>query len=111
MEEFVSFKNAALRMLERLSQDTAQIRKREGWVKVMGLVEDLEEDRAGWMADMLVSTVPGVDYTDKIGESFGRTHSNRLWIRALRECSEVEYIGWPLVHPFMDCYHSVCLNS
>lgn len=70
MEEFVSFKNAALRMLERLSQDTAQIRKREGWVKVMGLVEDLEEDRAGWMADMLVSTVPSVDYADKIGELF-----------------------------------------
>lgn len=65
-EEFISFKNAALRMLERLSQDTTQSRKREAWVKIMGLVEDLEEERAGWMADMLVSTV-GVEYADKIG--------------------------------------------
>lgn len=69
MEEFVSFKNAALRMLERLSQDATQRSRREGWVKVMGLVEDLEEGRAGWMADMLVSTVR-VEYADKIGELF-----------------------------------------
>lgn len=66
-EEFMAFKNAALRLLERLSQDSTQIRKREAWVKIMGLVEDLEEEKVGWMADMLVSTV-GVEYADKIGE-------------------------------------------
>lgn len=67
MEEFVSFKNAALRMLERLSQDATQSRKREGWVKIMGLVEDLEEEKAGWMADMLVSLITA-EYMDKIGK-------------------------------------------
>lgn len=61
------FKAASLRLLDRLAKDALQPTKRDAWVKVAAMVEDVEEHRAAWLADVLVAAVNG-EYEDKMGE-------------------------------------------
>lgn len=62
------FKQSAGRLLERLSRDSVQKSRREGYSKVLGMLEDIQDARTPWMADVLISTI-GCDYTDKLSES------------------------------------------
>ncbi|TFY75287.1 hypothetical protein EWM64_g8725, partial [Hericium alpestre] len=64
-EAIASFRAAALRLLDRLAQDTVQSRRREGWLKIATLVEETSDERMGWLADTLVGAV-NTDYSDKI---------------------------------------------
>ncbi|KAH6912006.1 ATP-dependent protease La [Coprinopsis sp. MPI-PUGE-AT-0042] len=59
------FKQSAGRLLERLSRDSVQKSRREGYSKVLGMLEDIQDARTPWMADVLISTI-GCDYTDKL---------------------------------------------
>ena len=60
------FKGAALRLLDRLAQDASQLSRKEGWLKVAAMVEDVSESRAPWIADVMVAAVNG-EYADKLG--------------------------------------------
>lgn len=66
-ETIERFKQSAGRLLERLSRDSVQLSRREGYSKVLGMLEDIQDARTPWMADVLISTV-GCDYPDKLGE-------------------------------------------
>ncbi|TFK29108.1 ATP-dependent protease La [Coprinopsis marcescibilis] len=59
------FKQSAARLLERLSRDTVQSSRREGYSKILGMLEDIQDSRTPWMADVLMSTVGG-EYVDKL---------------------------------------------
>ncbi|KAH7927222.1 ATP-dependent protease La [Leucogyrophana mollusca] len=60
-----AFKDAALRMLDRLATDSVQPQRKDDWMKVAAMVEDISDERAAWMADVLVAAVSG-HYPDKL---------------------------------------------
>lgn len=65
-ENVVKFKSAALRLLEFLAKDTTQQSKRDTYNKVASMIEEVTEQRAPWMADVMVANVNG-EYADKLG--------------------------------------------
>jgi len=67
-ETVEAFKGAALSLLERLAKDSIQPQRKEDWLKVAAVVEDISEQRAAWIADVLVAAISG-QYGDKLGQS------------------------------------------
>ncbi|KAG0702146.1 Lon protease C-terminal proteolytic domain-containing protein [Suillus ampliporus] len=59
-----AFKDAALTLLDRLAKDSLQPQRKDDWLRVAAMVEDISEQRAAWMADVLVSAV-SPQYPDK----------------------------------------------
>ena len=35
--------------------------------KIATMIEDVADDRAAWMADLLIGSVPGIEWDDKMG--------------------------------------------
>lgn len=68
------FKQAAGRLLERLSRDSMQMSRREGFAKILGMLDDLQDARAPWMADVLMGTLNS-EYADKLGKPINHTIS------------------------------------
>ena len=66
-ETVAKFKGAALQLLDRLIQDAKRGAKRENWTRFATLVEDMSDDRTGWLADVMVWSIIQ-DYSDKLGE-------------------------------------------
>ena len=72
-----NFKQSALNLLDRLARDSAQKAKREAFVRIAEILDDLDihsassesVSRAAWMADTLVGSVVN-DYSDKLGKLF-----------------------------------------
>ncbi|KAG2121305.1 ATP-dependent protease La [Suillus clintonianus] len=60
-----SFKDAALILLDRLAKDSLQQQRKDDWLRVAAIVEDISEQRAAWMADVLVAAV-SPQYPDKL---------------------------------------------
>lgn len=67
-ETVEAFKDAALGLLDRLAKDSAQAQRKDDWLKVASMVEEISDQRAAWMADVLVAAISG-QYADKLGES------------------------------------------
>ncbi|KAH7882224.1 ATP-dependent protease La [Phlebopus sp. FC_14] len=59
------FKKAALKLLDRLAKDSVQSERKDDWLKVASMVEDIPDQRAAWMADVIVTAVTG-QYADKL---------------------------------------------
>ncbi|KAG2336278.1 hypothetical protein BDR05DRAFT_1006024 [Suillus weaverae] len=55
---FEAFKQAALTLLDCLTKDSAQPQRKDDWLRVAAIVEDISEQRAACMADVLVAAVP-----------------------------------------------------
>lgn len=66
------FKQSALRLLDRLARDSVQQTRKDGYHKIAGMLDDITDARAPWMADILVGTING-EYNDKLGVSI--THA------------------------------------
>ncbi|TFK48306.1 ATP-dependent protease La [Heliocybe sulcata] len=64
-ETVEAFKAAALRLLDRLAKDSTQQSRKDAWMKIAGMVEEISEQRAAWMADVMISAVNG-EYSDKL---------------------------------------------
>ncbi|KAJ7224383.1 ATP-dependent protease La [Mycena pura] len=60
-----TFKQSALRLLDRLGQDSGQQTRRDGYHKISAMLEDITDARAAWMADILVGTV-NASFADKL---------------------------------------------
>ncbi|KAJ7746882.1 ATP-dependent protease La [Mycena maculata] len=60
-----TFKQSALRLLDRLARDSGQQIRRDGYHKISGMLEDITDARAAWMADILVGTV-NASFADKL---------------------------------------------
>ena len=67
-ETVEAFKDAAIGLLDRLTKDSVQAQRKDDWLKVASMVEEISDQRAGWMADVLVAAISG-QYADKLGES------------------------------------------
>ena len=66
-ETVEAFKDAALRLLDRLAKDSVQLQRKDEWLRVAVMVEEIPDHRSAWMADVLVAAING-DYQDKLGE-------------------------------------------
>ena len=70
-----NFKQSALTLLDRLARDPAQKVRREAYIKISEMLDDLDlhssssesVSRAAWMADTLVGSVVN-DYNDRLGK-------------------------------------------
>ncbi|KAJ7257947.1 ATP-dependent protease La [Mycena haematopus] len=60
-----TFKQSALRLLDRLARDAGKQIRRDGYLKISGMLEDITDARAAWMADILVGTV-NASFADKL---------------------------------------------
>ncbi|KAF8196746.1 Lon protease C-terminal proteolytic domain-containing protein [Mycena galopus ATCC 62051] len=60
-----TFKQSALRLLDRLARDSGKQIRRDGYNKISGMLEDITDSRAAWMADILVGTV-NASFADKL---------------------------------------------
>ncbi|CCM03218.1 uncharacterized protein FIBRA_05342 [Fibroporia radiculosa] len=60
-----TFKATAARLLDRLIQDSASDTKKEFYTKLAGMVDDVQIQRAPWLADLLISSL-NAEYTDKL---------------------------------------------
>ncbi|KAL0952321.1 hypothetical protein HGRIS_006603 [Hohenbuehelia grisea] len=63
--EVEKFKAASLRLLDRLSRDSVQQSRKDGYAKIAGMLEDVSDARAPWMADVLVGSVGG-EFEDRL---------------------------------------------
>lgn len=61
------FKQSAFRLLDRLAKDSMQHSRKEGYHKIISMLDDITDARTPWMADILVGIVTG-EYNDKLGE-------------------------------------------
>lgn len=61
-----AFRAAALTLLDRLAKDASQPFRRDGWLKLVEMIDDMSEARALGIADLLVAAVTG-DYDDQLG--------------------------------------------
>lgn len=66
-EAVEKFKQSALRLLDRLANDSVQQSKREGYHKIASMLDDIASARTPWMADVLIGSVDG-EHADKLGE-------------------------------------------
>ena len=66
-EAFMTFKGAALKLLDRLSSDAVSEAKRDFYSKLTNMVDEAPIKRAGWIADVLVASL-NAEYADKLGE-------------------------------------------
>ncbi|KAJ8508824.1 hypothetical protein ONZ45_g8946 [Pleurotus djamor] len=71
------FKAAALRLLDRLARDSVQQARKDGYHKIAGMLEDITDARAPWMADVLVGSVGG-DYEDRLAILSSSDSTERL---------------------------------
>ena len=67
------FRAAAAKLLENLAQDASQQSRRDVYVKISHMIEEVSDDRTPWMADVIVAGINKVDYNDKLGECFIKT--------------------------------------
>ncbi|KAH9011196.1 ATP-dependent protease La [Lactarius hengduanensis] len=75
------FKAAAIRLLERFSQDTSQsARKRESWTRIAHLVEESESYKATALADAIISTV-GAEHAEQLDGSDALFRSSLMLLR------------------------------
>lgn len=79
-ENVERFKQSASRLLERLSRDSVQVSRKEGYAKILAMLEEVQDARAPWMADVLVGTV-NVEYEDRLGAYIDSRHGVRLTSR------------------------------
>jgi ATP-dependent Lon protease len=63
------FKQAAFRLLDRLSRDAVQPSRKDGYNKIANMLDDITDARTPWMADVLAGSI-NTDYADKLGQSY-----------------------------------------
>ncbi|KAI6147884.1 Lon protease C-terminal proteolytic domain-containing protein [Pisolithus tinctorius] len=72
-----TFKDAALRLLDRLAKDSVQSQRKDDWLRVSVMVEDVPDHRSAWMADVLVAAI-NCAYADKLAFLAATTVEDRL---------------------------------
>ncbi|KAL4063990.1 Lon protease C-terminal proteolytic domain-containing protein [Scleroderma yunnanense] len=76
-ETVEAFKDAALRLLDRLAKDSMQVQRKDEWLRVAVMVEEVPDHRSAWMADVLVAAITG-DYADKLAFLAATSVEDRL---------------------------------
>ncbi|KZT64831.1 ATP-dependent protease La [Daedalea quercina L-15889] len=64
-EVAATFKAAAIKLLDRLARDAPNESKRDFYVKLSNMVDEVTTQRAPWLADILISSL-NIEYADKL---------------------------------------------
>ncbi|KLO17734.1 ATP-dependent protease La [Schizopora paradoxa] len=64
-EAIDAFKRSSLRLLEKLGHDSGKGSRRDAWAKFSSMVEDISDQRAGWLADVMVGSIIS-EYADRL---------------------------------------------
>ncbi|KAI0632876.1 ATP-dependent protease La [Trametes polyzona] len=65
-EAVAAFRAAATKLLDHLAQDANQQSRRDVYVKISHMLEEVSNDRTPWMADVIVAGINKLDYNDKL---------------------------------------------
>lgn len=65
-EAIDAFKRSSLRLLEKLGHDSGKGSRRDAWAKFSSMVDDISDQRAGWLADVMVGSIIS-EYADRLG--------------------------------------------
>ncbi|KAI0830162.1 ATP-dependent protease La [Trametes gibbosa] len=65
-EAVAGFRAAATKLLEHLAQDANHQSRRDVYVKISHMLEEVSDDRTPWMADVIVAGINKLDYNDKL---------------------------------------------
>ncbi|KAI0326803.1 ATP-dependent protease La [Cubamyces sp. BRFM 1775] len=65
-EAVATFRAAAAKLLDHLARDTNQQSRRDVYVKISHMLEEVSDDRTPWMADVIVAGINKLDYNDKL---------------------------------------------
>ncbi|TBU30927.1 ATP-dependent protease La [Dichomitus squalens] len=65
-EIIMPFRAAASKLLESLAQDATQQSRRDVYVKISHMIEEVSDDRAPWMADVIIASINKLEYEDKL---------------------------------------------
>src|SRR3984957_5544078 len=76
------FKDAALRLLDRLARDSTTYVKRDAYLKLASMIDELVDQRPSWLADVFASSVPG-EYSDKLALLSTPSLSERLQLATI----------------------------
>ncbi|KAI0351613.1 ATP-dependent protease La [Trametes cingulata] len=77
-EAVAAFRAAATKLLEHLAQDTNQQSRRDVYVKISHMLEEVSDDRTPWMADVIVAGMNKLDYNDKLAYLSAAAVNDRL---------------------------------
>lgn len=67
-EAVAAFRTAATKLLEHLARDANHQSRRDVYVKISHMLEEVSDDRTPWMADVIVAGINKLDYNDKLSE-------------------------------------------
>ncbi|KAL1938944.1 hypothetical protein VTO73DRAFT_11097 [Trametes versicolor] len=65
-EAVATFRAAATKLLDHLAQDANHQSRRDVYVKISHMLEEVSDDRTPWMADVIVAGINKLDYNDKL---------------------------------------------
>ncbi len=88
-EVIAPFRAAASKLLDSLAQDVTQQSRRDVYIKISHMIEEVSDDRAPWMADVIVAVINKIEYNDKLGE-FSILHSMLQSYGILPRCGDRE---------------------
>ncbi|TFK82017.1 ATP-dependent protease La [Polyporus arcularius HHB13444] len=77
-ESIAPFRAAASKLLDSLAQDATQQSRRDVYVKISHMIEEVSDDRAPWMADVIVAGINKVEYADKLAYLSAAGSDDRL---------------------------------
>ncbi|KAI0668849.1 ATP-dependent protease La [Trametes maxima] len=77
-EAVAAFRAAATKLLDHLAQDTNQQSRRDVYVKISHMLEEVSDDRTPWMADVIVAGINKLDYNDKLAYLSASAVDDRL---------------------------------
>ena len=78
-ETIAPFRTAASKLLDSLAQDATQQSRRDVYVKISHMIEEVSDDRAPWLADVIVAGINKIEYADKLGEFQAFDHPAMVW--------------------------------
>ncbi|KAI9068824.1 ATP-dependent protease La [Trametes sanguinea] len=65
-EAVAAFRAAAAKLLDHLAKDATQQSRRDVYVKISHMLDEVSDDRTPWMADVIVAGINKLDYNDKL---------------------------------------------
>ncbi|KAI0651283.1 ATP-dependent protease La [Trametes meyenii] len=77
-EAVAAFRAAATKLLDHLAQDTNHQSRRDVYVKISHMLEEVSDDRTPWMADVIVAGINKLDYQDKLAYLSASAVNDRL---------------------------------
>ncbi|KAH9915966.1 uncharacterized protein BXZ73DRAFT_106033 [Epithele typhae] len=60
------FKSAASKLLDYITQDANQQSRRDVYLNISHMIEEVSDDKTPWMADVIVAGINKVEYDDKL---------------------------------------------